>query len=584
MNDEHDEKDEAFLALESLSLASQRLVKMKSSEIIELTADMLQILSTDAWIHAGNWTYEEKKVCKLRGARGDRIESFMKFVFGNDAVAFLQSVQNQEIYKMDKNKKPSLLKKVRETHGATVYGPIGVNDLLLESFEVWARDSPALNINNGKIERKENGEVCVVLGAGNVSGLSLVDALHHIFINKSAVVIKHHPLREHLIKPYETILQPLIDRGFVTQVLDYGIPFTQKLISSQFVTHVHITGSFETCKAVQKSLSLSRPTKSSSEIKSMVSGELGCVTPFVIAPGSYRRIELRNIAKMLVGAKKGNGGHICLSPQVLILPKGWKQSNRFRKFLLNEIKSQPTPPTYYPGIIQKRESLLKHYNSLKNKTSKARVQIIKTKDLKGNESEVHDQLALIDCGCPDANEYYEDLALKFEAFGSVLAHFELPYDPDEKENDYLNSVVVPFLNNKSNIFGSLSCSLIVPSSLTHSESTQKAIASLKYGSIAVNSTGFFAYFARSRGGVWGAHPHDITGQSGNSMIGNQYDLPGVEKTVVYGMDLRIRSVVSMHLPPTIFIDIMRIILMSQGKLDGCHSIAKHLWSKFKSLF
>jgi len=74
----------------------------------------------------------------------------------------------------------------------------------------------------------------------------------------------------------------------VIQVLDYGIPFTQKLISSQFVTHVHITGSFETCKAVQKSLALSRPTKSSSEIKSMVSGELGCVTPFVIAPGSYR--------------------------------------------------------------------------------------------------------------------------------------------------------------------------------------------------------------------------------------------------------------------------------------------------------
>ena len=62
-----------------------------------------------------------------------------------------------------------------------------------------------------------------------------------------------------------------------------------------------------------------------------------------------------------------------------------------------------------------------------------------------------------------------------EGFRPVLSVLELPYEK-MKNGDYLNDVVISFVNDKSKIFGSLSCTLIVPPATVKSEPVQKAIS------------------------------------------------------------------------------------------------------------
>ena len=116
-----------------------------------------------------------------------------------------------------------------------------------------------------------------------------------------------------------------------------------------------------TARAIEKTLAEAQPDKSKEKIESMVTSELGCVTPFLIAPGKYTKRELKMAAKHIVTSKKLNGGAYCFSPQVVVLPEEWAQKEEFREILVKTVGKIPADPCYYPGATKRIQNILDHY-------------------------------------------------------------------------------------------------------------------------------------------------------------------------------------------------------------------------------
>jgi hypothetical protein len=146
-------------------------------------------------------------------------------------------------------------------------------------------------------------------------------------------------------------------------------------------------------------------------------------------------------------------------------------------------------------------------------------------------------------------------------------------DSEEYESeDYLSKVAVPFLNNKDNIFGSLSCTLFIPKSKGYGgERLQGVLANLNYGTIAINQMTLFGYTTATKGGAWGGHALEMIGQSGNGNIGDLFGVIGTNpaKVVVYGPSLESKPLLdNSNPPPPIVLDIVREFICTDSMLKG----------------
>jgi len=239
---------------------------------------------------------------------------------------------------------------------------------------------------------------------------------------------------------------------------------------------------------------------------------------------------------------------------------------QFREKLYAELKRQPTAPCYYPGSKERKVSILEKCDDSKCTLVAASSPCEETKV--GDA----DQVVVVECGTPGEKGYNSEPLLS-EAFGPILAIVELDGDTTASD-DYLAKTVVPFLNDKDNIFGSLSCSIFTPLSKGKPDERpglQSALASLQYGAIGVNQTNLFGYFGAVKGGKWGAHPGDRTGQSGNGLIGDQFEIIGdkAAKTVVYGPSLETKPMLDLAMvPPPIVMDVLMEFKCSPSLVRG----------------
>lgn len=67
---------------------------------------------------------------------------------------------------------------------------------------------------------KDDGGVCLVLGAGNVSSIGPTDVTYKLFVEDRVCVLKMNPVNEQVGPHIENVLAPLIREGFVRVV--YG--------------------------------------------------------------------------------------------------------------------------------------------------------------------------------------------------------------------------------------------------------------------------------------------------------------------------------------------------------------------------
>ncbi len=547
------------------------LATLPDRDLVTIANEILQNIYTKDWSEAGQWAQEEAKLYKIGGAEADNSMASGKLVMCTALTDYLCTFIEAIEYKLGKEggaKVPELLSKKRNVGDDIVYGPVNVSSTLPgNSFEVWT--SPSDNVestqNDSEESSSEGGKVAVILGAGNQSFLSLIDVLDNVLRHRRPVILKHHPLRPWLAALYAMVLEPLSKRGYFSQCEDISVEVTKKLLSLPAVKHVHITGSFNTAKAVEDVLQKANPALSSAKVQSMVTSELGCATPQIIDNGNFTELELLHVARMISAGKKANCGSNCLSPQVVVLPKEWKQKELFREKLMEELKRQPTTPCYYPGSVDKNKSLV---DGCKQFGSKCTTIVAPSVSEETKVSD-DDQVVVVECGTP-GEESFNAQPLLTEAFGPTLSIIELG---SEQGDEYLANTVVPFLNDKGNIFGSLSCSVFTPKSngSYEREALQKVLSTLNYGTVAINQMNLFGYTTSAKGGIWGGHSLETLGQSGNGNIGDLYGIVGnnAAKVVVYGPPLETKPVIDIASPPPpVILDIVREFVCTDSILKG----------------
>ena len=558
------------------------LASLPDKDVVVIAKEILQNIYTKEWSEAGNWAAEEAKLYKLGGSAADGSIAAGKLVICSSVTEYLRTFIEAIEYKLGKEegvKEPELLAKKRSVGGDVVYGPINVSSTLPgNTFEVWTSPSDeGTEDSSSEAGTVEAGTVVVVLGAGNQSMLTIIDVLDNVLRHRRPVIVKHHPLRPWLAAPYAIMLEPLTKRGYFSQCEDVSIEVTKTLLSHPAVSHVHITGAFSTAKAVESILQKSNPTMSSSQIRSMVTSELGCATPQIIDDGEYTELELTHVARMIACGKKTNCGSNCLSPQVVVLPKQWKKKDVFREKLMEELKRQPTNPCYYPGSVDRKKILVEGCEQVGSKCTT----IVAPSVSEETKISDDDQVVVVECGTP-GEEGYNSQPLLVESFGPLLAIVELGSEQEDENDVYLANEVVPFLNNKENIFGSLSCSLFTPNSKGEREALQKVLSTLNYGTIAINQMNLFGYTASTKGGIWGGHSLETIGQSGNGNIGDLFGIIGnsTAKVVVYGPLLESKPILdNASPPPPIVLDIVREFICTDNILKGMGNALSMVFSR-----
>lgn len=477
---------------------------------------------------------------------------------------------------------PTLLSKVKiQTVGGremNIHGPVEIFPTF-HKIEVWADATIPSQAPEPDVESQVTNEhgIAFVLGAGNQSMITVYDALHCFFYHPcKPVLIKHHPLRPHLHSLCSELFAPLIKRGFLDQIVDSGVAQTQAILGREEVAHVHVTGALRTSQAIEKTLAETRPHMSKDEIENMVTSELGCATPWIITPGKYTLRELSMLAKHIVTGKKVNAGCNCLCSQVVILPESWAQKEKFLELLKKQLKRIPTDPAYYPGSCDKAMDIISNYDPVMVTQVSSRA--VK-RNILGDEKDFMDPY-LVDCGTY-GDDAFNGYALRHEAFGPLLAIMQLPGDPDD---NYLLGKAVPFVNNKDNIYGSLSCSLVYPKTYDLAI-VQEATGALNYGCIGLNTWTVYGYLGISVGGTWGGSKFDTTGQSGRGSIGNLFMIPNIEKTVVSSRSLTFPLIVDKNfMPPRMLADAASGVFLAKNACQAVRAIAASLMKPVTSWF
>lgn len=367
-----------------------------------------------------------------------------------------------------------------------------------------------------KRELAPDGQVAVILGAGNVASIPPLDTIYKMFVEGHTAILKMNPVNEYLGPFFIEALAPLIEAGYL-RVVYGGAEVGRFLVEHPQVDDVHITGSDVTHDMIvwgpPGPERERRKRDNQPLLQKRISSELGNVSPVVIAPATYSEKELwfqaRNVATM-VG---NNGSFNCNAAKVLVTSGGWAQRPRFLDLLRKALGELPLRRAYYPGAKARYESLLA-----------GRVGIERF----GAPRE--DQLAWALCTGLDASDKDERL-FQVEPFCGLLSETTLP----EGDPAAFLAAATRFCNDR--LWGTLNAALIVPPAYQTGSvgaALQRATEELRYGTVAINHWPALCYGWCSP--PWGGHPSATLAniQSGLGWVHNAYLLGGIEKSVIRG--------------------------------------------------
>jgi hypothetical protein len=407
-----------------------------------------------------------------------------------------------------------------------LFGPF-----IFASVEVWLKSGAAfqpLSVNQFLQDSVDtNKEGCmVVLAAGNHCFLSTIDCLHGLFQCNRVVYLKHSPVRPHHDALVRHLFAPLIRRGYFGCELDTTLARSQQLVYHPSVAHVHLTGGKSVHDAIVWGTSDIPRTVTTPVLQAKMTSELGCVTPWIIAPDQrWTKRQLRHHAQHLFASFYHNAGANCNSPKVLVLPRDWPYARDLVQLLISLMKKHPLPVSYYPGTRNRWTAFRNAYpgdlaqeygdtlsSAQRPLLDKASEWLLPWLVVDG----IHVDLST-EKGRQAARTEY---AFQSEPFAPVLT---IAYIDD-------NSLETAVTLANDYLFGSLSCSIVAPKSNT--PAIEQAIANLRYGAVAVNCWSGLCYLALC--GTWGAFPGETLDnvQSGIGQVHNAYFIRDIEKTVL----------------------------------------------------
>lgn len=360
----------------------------------------------------------------------------------------------------------------------------------------------------------DRGAVCLVLGAGNVSSIGPLDALHKLFVENRVVVLKLHPVL--------TFLRPILDEGFAAlaregylRIVSGGAEEGDYLAGHDGVDELHITGSHRTYEAIvfgpgeegQLRKREDRPI-----LDKPFSAELGNVTPVIVVPGPWKLADFRYHADNTATMLTNNAGFNCAAVRMLVNHAGWPGREDLLDALRRHLRAIGPRVAYYPGAEASLEPFVAAHPEAE------RIGTGTTERL---------PWTLIPGLDPTA---HNEICFRREAFCGLSGETAIEAD---SVAGYVDRAVA-FANER--LWGTLNATLIVhPTSLRDASvaaAVERAIADLRYGTVSINHWSGLAFGL----GVtpWGAFPGHTRTEigSGTGTVHNPLMLAGIEKTVI----------------------------------------------------
>ncbi|MEV4777089.1 aldehyde dehydrogenase family protein [Microbacterium sp. LWH12-1.2] len=388
----------------------------------------------------------------------------------------------------------------------------GIDKFLLSGYtgEVWLEPGITPNAARaaaGLAQRTptESGGVGLVLGAGNITSIPVLDVLYELLAHNRTALLKVNPTQDSLVPVYKRAFAALIEPGFL-RIVRGGPAVGAHLTSHPDLVHVHITGSAATFDAIvwgQGAAAKRRRRENRPQLKKPITAELGGVSPIIVVPGEWTDADITFQAEHIATMRLQNSGHNCIAGQVVILSSDWAQADAFRAALRRAYANAPERPTWYPGSPSRMQSAADAYP---------------------------DALVLGDRVLVEIENGQDAAPLEHtEYFAPVLGVVTVP----GHGQDFLDAAVA-HANNE--LQGTLGANLLIDPATEKALGAgfERAITALRYGSIAINGWTAFGFITPTL--TWGAFPGSTIDDvgSGIGVVHNALLLDGVERSVVRG--------------------------------------------------
>lgn len=392
----------------------------------------------------------------------------------------------------------------------------GIDKFLLSGFtgEVWLE--PGVTPNKaraaaGLAQRTptQSGGVGLVLGAGNITAIPVLDVLYELLAHNRTVLLKVNPTQDAMVPVFKRAFAPLIEPGFL-RIVRGGPAVGAYLTAHPDLVHVHITGSAATFDTIvwgpstgTGSQAARRRRENRPLLKKPITAELGGVSPIIVVPGEWTAADLTYQAEHIVTMRLQNCGHNCIAGQVVIMSSDWAQADQFRAELRRAYANAPERPIWYPGSASRMGQATDAYP---------------------------DALVLGDRLLIEATDDTDPTALqRTEYFAPVLGVVTVP----GTGQGFLDAAVA-YANDE--LTGTLGANLLIDPATEKSLGSgfERAIAALRYGSIAINGWTAFGFIIPTM--TWGAFPGNTIDDvgSGIGVVHNALLLDNVERSVIRG--------------------------------------------------
>ena len=354
---------------------------------------------------------------------------------------------------------------------------------------------------------KRVGKVALVLGAGNVSAITLLDVLQKLILENQVVILKMNPINDYLTDYFKIAMKPFIDGGFLRIVKGDGIGGAY-LCKHPIVEELHITGSDATHDAIvwgDGEDGLTNKKAGTPKNTKRITSELGSVSPTIVVPGPWSVADIRYQAENIATIKLHNAGHNCVSTQALIMPRGWDKAGALLE-ALKKVISTSTRPAWYPGAHERLDSYADHGGKVETVA----------------RGDTAPPLVIGEIGEDSYNR-------SCEVFGPAFGIKEL----DGSDAEAYLVAAIEYSN--SELWGTLGANILIhPKTIRQigKKRFEEILAEFKYGTIGIN--GWCALGFLITNCPWGAYPGGTLEDVGSGIgtVHNAFMLERTEKVVV----------------------------------------------------
>ncbi len=402
---------------------------------------------------------------------------------------------------------------------AHVFPLNAVDGMLLSGYtgEVWfepgVTDAEARReAGLAQLAPTEPGGVGLVLGAGNVTSIPVLDVMYELLAHNRVAILKVNPTQDSLVPVYERALAPLIEPGLL-RIVRGGGDVGAYLAEHPGISHVHITGAATTFDAIvwgpshgaAAATTARRKRENRPRLKKPITAELGGVSPIIVVPGQWSEADLKFQAEHVATMRLYNSGHNCIAGQVVLLSADWPQREAFLGELRTALDAAPARPVWYPRADEKLAAAASDYPDATWCADGTR--------------------ALVEIGAGGDAAALETT----EYFAPVLGVVELRGNGQE----FLDRAVG---HANEALTGTLGANVLIDpiTQAALGDGFERAMAELRYGTVSINSWTAFGFLTPTLpwGGFPGATLQNV--ESGIGVVHNGLLLDRVERSVTRG--------------------------------------------------